>query len=65
MAEWSMAEALRMAFRFEKENVEEYEKGAGETSDPGVKSMFEFLAGEERKHMNLIQDMMRRHNVEP
>lgn len=65
MAEWSMADALRTAFRFEKENFEEYANNAGETKDPGVKSMFEFLAAEERRHMDLIRDMMRRHNVEP
>ena len=65
MAEWSMAEALRMAFRFEKENFEEYGKSAGETTDPGVKAMFGFLAAEERRHMDLILEMMRRHDVEP
>jgi len=65
MADGSMAEALRMAFRFEKENFEEYRKSAGETTDPGVKAMFEFLATEERRHMDLILDMMRRHDVEP
>ncbi len=65
MAEWSMEEALRTALRYERENFEEYDKGSRETADPGVKSMFGFLAGEERKHMDLILDMMRRHNVEP
>ena len=65
MADWSTAEALRMALRFEERNFEEYRKGAAETADPGVKSMFEFLAGEEQKHMNLIREMMRRHDVEP
>lgn len=65
MANWSMSEALRTALRYERENFDEYEAGARETADPGVKSMFRFLAGEERKHMDLILDMMRRHNVEP
>jgi rubrerythrin len=65
MSEWLTPDALRMAFRFEKENFEEYSRGAAETKDPGVKSMFEFLAAEERKHMDLIQEMMRRHHVEP
>lgn len=65
MAEWSMEEALRTALRYERENLEEYEKGAGETTDPGVRSMFVFLAGEERRHMDLILDMMRRRDVEP
>ncbi len=65
MAEWSMEEALRMALRIEEENFAEYEKSAGEASNPGVKSMFAFLANEERNHMKLIRDMMRRHDVEP
>jgi rubrerythrin len=65
MADWTTEEALRMAFRFEKKFFEEYGKSAGEATDPGVKSMFEFLANEERKHMDLISEMMRRHNVEP
>jgi rubrerythrin len=65
MSEGSLADALRTAFRFERENLEEYEKGAGETADPGVKAMFTFLAGEERRHMELIREMMRRHDVEP
>ncbi len=65
MTEWSIGEALRTALRYERENFEEYEKGARETADPGVKSMFGFLAGEERRHMDLILDMMRRHDVEP
>jgi rubrerythrin len=65
MAEWSMEEALRMALRWEKENFEEYGNIAAETSNPGVKTMFLFLANEERNHMKLIQDMMRRLHVEP
>ena len=65
MTEWSMAEALRMALRWEKENFEEYEKNAEGASNPGVKSMFLFLANEERNHMKLIQEMMRRFHVEP
>jgi rubrerythrin len=60
-----MEEALRMALRFEKENYEEYERNATEMSNPGVKSMFRFLADEERKHMKLIQEMMARFHVEP
>jgi len=65
VAEWSMEEALRMALRFERENFEEYEKNAGETTNPGVRSMFRFLANEERNHMRLIEEMMRRFHVEP
>jgi rubrerythrin len=65
MAEWSMEEALRMALRIEEDNFVEYERNAREAATPGVKSMFEFLANEERNHMKLIQDKMRQFNVEP
>lgn len=65
MTEWTMEEALRMALRFEKETLEEYEKSAGETSNPGVKTMFRFLADEERKHVKLIQEMMDRFHMAP
>ncbi len=65
MAEWSMEDALRMALRFEEKDFVEYEKGARETSDPGVKSMFQYLANEERKHMKLIGEMMKRFDVQP
>jgi len=65
MAEWSMEEALRMALRIEKDNFVEYEKNAREAANPGVKSMFEFLANEERNHLKLIQDKMRQFNVKP
>jgi rubrerythrin len=65
MAEWSTAEALRTALRYEREFFERYGKSAAEATDPAVKAMFEFLAGEERKHMNLVLEMMERHDVEP
>ncbi|MGE5247490.1 MAG: ferritin family protein [Verrucomicrobiota bacterium] len=65
MAEWSMEEALRMALRIEEENFAEYEKSAREAGNRGVKSMFEFLAGEERKHLRLIKEKMKQFNVEP
>jgi rubrerythrin len=65
MADWSMEDALRMALRFEEKNFVEYEKSARETSNPGVKSMFLYLANEERKHMKLIEEMMKRFDVQP
>ena len=65
MAEWSMEEALRMALRIEEENFSEYEKSARETANPGVRSMFEFLANEERNHIKLIKDKMRQFHIEP
>ncbi len=65
MANWSMEEALRMALRLEEENFVEYEKSAAEATIPGVKSMFLFLAEEERKHLKLIKEKMVQFNVEP
>ena len=65
MADWSMEEALRMALRLEQENFVEYEKSAAEATNPGVKSMFRFLAGEERNHIKLIREKMEQFNVKP
>jgi rubrerythrin len=65
MANWSMEEALRMALRLEAENFAEYEKSAAEATHPGVKSMFLFLAAEERNHLKLIKDKMKQFNVTP
>lgn len=65
MADWSMEEALRMALRLEADNFAEYEKNAAEATNPGVKSMFRFLAGEERNHIKLIKDKMEQFNVKP
>ena len=65
LADWSMEDALRMALRLEEENFTEYEKSAAEATNPGVKSMFAFLAGEERNHMKLIRDKMEQFHVKP
>ena len=65
MANWSMEEALRMALRLEEENFVEYEKNAAEATNPGVKSMFLFLANEERNHLKLIREKMVQFNVTP
>lgn len=65
MADWSMEEALRLALRLEEENFTEYEKNAAEATNPGVKSMFLFLANEERNHLKLIREKMVQFNVTP
>jgi len=65
MADWSMEEALRMALRLEADNFAEYEKSAAEATNPGVKAMFRFLAGEERNHIKLIREKMEQFNVKP
>ena len=65
MANWSMEEALRLALRLEEENFVEYEKNAAEAANPAVKSMFLFLANEERNHLKLIREKMGEFNVTP
>jgi rubrerythrin len=65
MADWSMEEALRMAMRLEAETFAEYAKSAAEATNPAVKSMFRFLADEERNHLKLIKEKMERFNVAP
>lgn len=65
MGEWSMEEALRLALRLEEENFTEYEKSAAEATNPGVRSMFSFLANEERNHIRLIRDKMEQFHVKP
>ena len=65
MAKWSMEEALRFALKLEEDNFGEYEKSAMEATNPGVKTMFQFLADEERNHIKLIKDKMAQFNVKP
>jgi rubrerythrin len=65
MGNWSMEEALLFALKLEEENFVEYEKSAKEAANPGVRSMFLFLAEEERKHIRLIQDKMEQFHVKP
>jgi len=65
LANWSMEEALRMALRLEQDNFVEYERSAAEATNPGVKAMFLFLAGEERNHLKLIKEKMEQFNVTP
>jgi len=54
-----------LALRLEEENYGEYEKSADEATNPGVKAMFKFLAGEERNHIRLIKEKMEQFNVKP
>ncbi len=58
MATWTMAEVLRLALRHEMENFGEYQKAAGEMENPALRSMFSFLAEEEKKHVRLIKEKM-------
>ncbi len=58
MAEWTMAEVLRLALRHEMDNFGEYQKAAKEMENPAIRSMFSFLAEEEKRHIKLIKDKM-------
>lgn len=58
MAEWKMADVLRLALRHEMDNYGEYQKAAKEMESPALRSMFSFLAEEEKKHIKLIKDKM-------
>jgi rubrerythrin len=51
----SPAEAARLALQQETRARRFYEECAKIMVHPGAKKMFEFLAGEERKHEDLIQ----------
>jgi len=58
MVNWTMAEVLRLALRHEMDNFGEYQKAAKEMEDPALRSMFSFLADEEKKHVRLIKEKM-------
>ncbi len=58
MAEWKMADVLRLALRHEMDNFGDYQKAAKEMESPALRSMFTFLAEEEKKHIKLIRDKM-------
>lgn len=58
MAEWTMAEVLRLALRHELDNYGEYRRAAEQMQNPAVKAMFAFLAEEEKGHIKLIRDKM-------
>ncbi len=49
-------EALQLALEREKDAEEFYLNTAKSLQDESSRKMFEFLAGEERKHRRIIQD---------
>ena len=49
-------EALQLALEREKDAEEFYLNTAKNLQDESSRKMFEFLAGEERKHQRIIQD---------
>lgn len=51
-------EAIRLAIKKEEEAHNFYAKAASITKDPGTRQMFEFLAREEKKHQELLEDKL-------
>jgi rubrerythrin len=49
-------EALHLALKREEGAEQFYLETAGRLEDDAARKMFEFLAGEERKHQQMIQD---------
>jgi rubrerythrin len=51
----SPIEIIRMALEREKDAVRDYTEYAKTAEDPSIREMFLFLAGEEKKHVRLLQ----------
>lgn len=51
----SPIDIIRMALEREKDAVRDYTEYAKTAEDPSIREMFVFLAGEERKHVKLLQ----------
>jgi len=49
-------DVIRMALGREKAAVRDYTEFANSAKDPSIREMFLFLAGEEKKHVKLLQD---------
>lgn len=54
----SEREVLDIAYELEKKSNEVYTDAAGRATDPEEKRMFEYLAGFEKGHMQLVQKMI-------
>lgn len=51
----SPIEIIRMALQREKDAVRDYTEYAMTAEDPSIREMFVFLAGEEKKHVRLLE----------
>ena len=49
-------DVMRMALEREKAAVRDYSEFAKTAKEPSIREMFLFLAGEEEKHVKLLQD---------
>jgi len=55
-----LMQAWREAINFEQSMRERYLAAALLSDDPSIKSLFEYLAGEELKHKQLLEDEYQR-----
>ncbi len=60
-ADTPLDEAWRMAIRREKAAYKFYMKALEVLQDPAMKSLFTYLAGEEKKHWDMLQDEFDKH----
>jgi rubrerythrin len=51
----SPIEIIRMALQREKDAVRDYTEYAKTAEDPSIRELFVFLAGEEKKHVRLLE----------
>lgn len=65
MAVLTAAEALKWALEIEKNGEVFYDQVTAESTDPGVKALFEDLAAQERRHYQVFQQMLERVKPEP
>lgn len=53
-------DVIRMALEREKQAVRDYTEFARTAREPSIREMFEFLAGEEKKHVKLLEEEIER-----
>lgn len=56
-----LTEAWQLAIRREKAAFEFYTQALEVVDDPALKSLFTYLAGEEKKHWTMLQDEYDKH----
>jgi rubrerythrin len=58
-------EAVKIATAMEQSGLDFYTRAAEKTADPYVKKMFLRLAGEERQHLTLFEELQKKLSQEP
>lgn len=64
MTKASPMDVIRMALEREKAAVRTYMEFANVAKDPAVRDMFLFLAGEEKKHVKILQDEIEKETLQ-